>query len=108
VNRLVTTVTILRGGSFLWKVMVSVLKKRSSRLSAGSRSRFSVGVLLIPLVLFRQNLFEPMGLLVGYPLIHERGLLSDDEVLTASIASQGTHFPEIRRLLSALTLCYWG
>jgi len=64
------------------------------------------GVVLIPLVLFRKNLFEPMGLLVSDPLIHERGLVSDDELLAASITPQGTHFMEIRRLLSDLTLFY--
>jgi hypothetical protein len=63
-------------------------------------------VLLIPLVLFRENLFEPMGLLVSDPLIHERRLVSDDELLAASITPQGTHFLELRRLLSALPLFY--
>jgi hypothetical protein len=63
-------------------------------------------VLLIPLVLFRKNLFEPMGLLVSDPLIHERGLVSDDELVAASITPQGTHFLEICRFPSALTLFY--
>lgn len=65
-----------------------------------------VGVVLIPLVLFRKNLFEPMGLLVSGPFIHEGGLVGDDELLAATITSQGTHFLEIRRFLSDLTLFY--
>jgi hypothetical protein len=58
----------------------------------------------VPLVFLRQNLFEPMGLSVSDPLIHEWGLLSNDELLAAAFTAERTHFLETRR--SALALFY--
>jgi hypothetical protein len=55
-------------------------------------------------MLFREYLFQPMRLLVSDPLIGGRGLVSDDELFTATVTPEGTHVLESRGLLSALPL----
>ena len=45
-----------------------------------------------------------MCLFVSEPLIRERGLVTDDELLATAITSEGAHFLEVRR--SALSLFY--
>src|ERR1035438_9587946 len=64
-------------------------------------------MLLFPLVLFRKNLFEPMCLAVSDRLIRGGRRMTDDELLTASVAPEGAHFLETSGLLiSRLTLAY--
>jgi hypothetical protein len=66
----------------------------------------SVGVLLIALVIVRKNPFEPLGLFFSEPLIHQRLLVGDYELFTATIAPKGAHFLKTRRFLLSLTLLY--
>jgi hypothetical protein len=61
-------------------------------------------VFFVPLVFLRKNLFKLMCLFVSDPLIHERGLVSDDELLATAVAPKRTHFLEVRR--PALSLSY--
>jgi hypothetical protein len=73
----------------------------------GSAWQFDfVGVFLVPLVFLRKDLFEPIGLLVGDPHIHERRLVTYHELLTTGVTPHDPHFLETRRFLSALTLLY--
>jgi len=61
-------------------------------------------VFFVPLVFFRENLFKPMCLFVGDPLVNEWGLVSDHELLAATLTPESAHFLEVRR--SALALFY--
>jgi hypothetical protein len=66
----------------------------------------SVGVILVALVLFGKDSFEPMCLFFSDPSIRGRWMVSDDELLAATVTAHGPHFKGIRRFLSALTLLY--
>jgi len=73
----------------------------------GSLRQFnSVGVLLVALVLFRKNLFEPMRLFLSEPLIYEGRMVIDEELLAATLTPKRSHFPEAHCLFSTLTLLY--
>jgi hypothetical protein len=50
-----------------------------------------VPVLLVAFVLFSKNLFEPVGLLLGAPLICKRLLVICDELLAAGVTPQRAH-----------------
>jgi hypothetical protein len=47
-----------------------------------------------------------MSLFVSEPLIHERGIVTDEKLLATTITPERSHFLETRRLLSALPLLY--
>ena len=66
----------------------------------------SVGVFLVALVLFRKHRFEPMCLSVSEPLIHERGIVTDEKLLATTITPERSHFLETRRFFLALSLLY--
>src|ERR1700691_3990551 len=66
----------------------------------------SVRVFLVALVFFSEHLFQPRCLFFGNLLIHERGPVTDDELLPATVTPEGTHFLEPSSFLSALTLPY--
>jgi hypothetical protein len=55
-------------------------------LSGSIRQFDPVGMLLIPLVFFGKDLFEPVCLTVSDRFIHERGRMIDDEVVAACVA----------------------
>jgi len=57
-------------------------------------------------VLFRKHPFEPMCLSVSEPLIHERGIMTYEELLAATITPERSHFLETRRFLLPLSLLY--
>lgn len=65
-----------------------------------------VRVFLFPLVFFRKDLFELMRLLRGDPPIRERELVSNDELLPATVTSDNAHFLESGSLLPSLTRLY--
>ena len=52
---------------------------------------------LVPFMFLRKNLPEPMCLSVSEPLIRERGLVTDDELLATAITPECAHFLEVRR-----------
>jgi hypothetical protein len=66
----------------------------------------SFGVLFVALVLLSKNLFEPMCLFLSEPLIGERGMMNDEELLAAAITPEHSHFLETRRFLLAQTILY--
>jgi hypothetical protein len=69
-----------------------------------------VSVLLIAFVVFSKDFFKPMCLSGSDRLIHERGWVTDDELLAAGVAPQGTHFLKARSsFLSRLAFpyCQW-
>jgi hypothetical protein len=57
-----------------------------------NRQLDSVGMLLITLVLFREDLFEPMCLVFRNPFISKCGLMTDNELLAATVAPKRAHF----------------
>ena len=61
---------------------------------------------LVALVLFSKDPFEPMCLFVSEPLIHERRMVTDEELLAATLTPERPHFRVTRRFLSALPLPY--
>jgi hypothetical protein len=46
------------------------------------------------LVLFGEDLFEPVGLALGYGLVDEGGIMQDDERFAASVTAQNAHLRE--------------
>src|ERR1700732_1999312 len=53
-----------------------------------------VGMLLIALVLFRQNFFQPLGLLFCDPLIYRVWAVANEEFLPATVTPERSHFLE--------------
>src|ERR1700688_4637821 len=74
----------------------------------GSVRQFDpVCVLLFALVFFSKNLFEPARLTISNRLIHERGRMTDDEVVAAYVAPQDPHRLKISsRLVPRLVFLY--
>jgi len=66
----------------------------------------SVGVFFVAPVLFRKHPFEPMCLSVSEPLIHERGIVTDEKLFATTITPERSHFLETRRFFLALTPPY--
>jgi len=62
-------------------------------------------VLLIALVLVRQNLFQPLRLLFCNPLIYRFWVVTDKELLAATVTPKRSHLLEAYRFLAA-TLFY--
>jgi len=62
-------------------------------------------VLLIALVLFRQDFFQPLCLLFCNPLICGLWVVSDEELLPATVTPERSHFLEAYCFLAA-TLFY--
>jgi hypothetical protein len=82
--------------------------KPSVLLLSGSIRQFDpVGMLLITLVLFSKNLFQPMRLLCRAPSIRKRQSVAYHELLAAGIAPQDPHLLKtIRLILSRLAFLY--
>lgn len=66
-----------------------------------------VGVFLFPLVFFRKDLFEPMRWLRSDPPIRERGLVSNDELLPATVTPDDAHFLEAGPFLPTSDPSLW-
>jgi hypothetical protein len=64
------------------------------------------GVLLFSFVLFRENLFESLRLVLSAPLIRKRRLVTYHELLAATVTPHDAHLFESRRLLATLALLY--
>ena len=64
----------------------------------------SIRVLPFPFVLLGKNLFEPVRLSRSSCLVHECGIMKDDELLTATVTPKSAHLLEIWCSLSRLTL----
>jgi hypothetical protein len=62
-----------------------------------SGSSIRVMVFFVALALFRKNRFEPTGLLVSEPFIHERRLVENDELFPTAVTPEGTHLFEALR-----------
>ncbi len=60
--------------------------------------------LLFPVVFLGKNLFEQVRLARSSSLVHERGIMPDDELLAAGITPKRAHLPEIWCSLSRLPL----
>ena len=75
--------------------------KISSRFKVLVRQFDSVGVLLITLVLFRQNFFKPLGLLFRDPLVYRFWVVADEELLAAMVTPQDSHLLKADRFLAA-------
>jgi len=58
-------------------------------------------MLLVALVIVRQDFFKPLCLLLGNPLIRGLRILSDNELLAAAVAPERPHLLEANRFLSA-------
>src|SRR5438309_2143045 len=76
----------------------------SSPCSSASGQLDSVGVLFIAVMFFGKDLFEPVCLFFSDPFVHELGLMTDDELLAASLTPDGTHLLEASRFLLLLAL----
>jgi hypothetical protein len=63
----------------------------------------SVRVFGFAFVFLGKNLFEPTRLLLCDCLVYAGGIMKDDELLTATITSEGAHLLEVGRSLSRLT-----
>ena len=58
-------------------------------------------MLLIALVLFRQNFFQPLGLLFCDRLIYPVWVVADEELLTATVTPERSHLVEACCFLAA-------
>ncbi len=65
----------------------------------------SVGMLLVALVLFRQDFFQPLCLLFCDPLIYRFWVVADEEFLPATVTPERSHLLEAYGFLAA-TLFY--
>lgn len=54
-------------------------------------------MLLIALVLFRQDLFQPFCLLFCHPLIYRFWVVADEELLPTAVTPEGSHLLELHR-----------
>jgi hypothetical protein len=62
-------------------------------------------MLLVALVLFRQNFLQPLGLLFCDPLVYPLWVVADEELLTATVTPERSHLLEAYCFLAA-TLFY--
>jgi hypothetical protein len=63
-------------------------------------------MLLIPLMLFREDFFKPTRLVSRNPFISQRGLMPDNELLGATVTPKRAHFSQTGGFLSGLPLLY--
>ena len=75
--------------------------KISSRFEGLVRQFDSVGVLLITLVLFRQDFFKPLCLLFRNPIVYRFWVVADEELLAAMVTPQDSHLLKADRFLAA-------
>ena len=64
----------------------------------------AVRVSSFPFVFLGKNLFQPMRLSLRSLVIHERGILEDNELFAATVTPKRAHFRERWCALSCLTL----
>lgn len=64
----------------------------------------SIRVLAFTIVFFSKNLFKPLRLSRSNCLVHNGGIMKDDELLPATITPKSAHGVEIWCSLSRLTL----
>jgi hypothetical protein len=64
----------------------------------------SIRVLAFTIVLFSQNLFQPLRLPPSNCLVHNAGIMKDDEFLSATVTPKSAHCFEIWRSLFRLAL----
>jgi hypothetical protein len=66
----------------------------------------SVGMLLVALVIVRQNPFEPTSLFFSEPFIDQGRLVIDNELFATAVTPKGSHFLQTHCFLPALTFLY--
>jgi len=63
-------------------------------------------MLLVALVIVRQNPFEPTSLFFSEPFIDQGWLVIDNELFATAVTPKGSHFLQTHCFLLALTLLY--
>jgi hypothetical protein len=66
----------------------------------------AISVFLFPVMLFRENLFEPMRLLLSETLIRQLSLVTDNKLFAATVTPDDSHLFQSRRLVATLALLY--